>query len=111
MIEQNKDTADLGEKGTGNFYRVELLDADDFVTFRNHDVGGEGGLERVAAIKKNDDGQEEWHTQAWLIEKNMAKDENGWLQPTHPDAKSLFDSFATKPRHIKGDMYRSRPAT
>ena len=37
-----------GTRGGGQFFRVEVAPTRQFVTFRYHDVGKKGGIERIA---------------------------------------------------------------
>src|SRR4051812_31905809 len=62
-----------GAKGGGQYYRVVLRPKEQFTSFRIHDVGGQGGLERVAGHRRSGS----WDTQAWLISKDFAHVENG----------------------------------
>lgn len=59
-----------GTVGEGKFYRVAVRPKNEFVVFRNHDVGRKGHLQRIAGKRKNGT----WDTQAWLIAKKKLED-------------------------------------
>lgn len=99
------DRADPGEKGTGDFYRIEVRRSDQFTSFRTHDVGDPGGIERVAGHRKSGS----WDTQAWLISKKLAKVEDEELIPLDDDAKEVLDQLGSKPKHHKGDIFKAKP--
>ncbi len=94
-----------GATGKGNFYRIVVRDKNQFTSFRNHDVGEKGGIERLAGRRKSGS----WDTQAWLIEKNMAKVEKGYLKGTSKDAKKVISQLGSKPKHVKGDIFEAKP--
>lgn len=101
--QDSTDRAEPGEKGTGDFYRIEIRDSDEFATFRTHDVGDPGGIERIAG--QRDDGS--WDTQAWLISKNLAEVDGNTLKTSSEDVQEVFDQLGSKPRHVKGDIFRA----
>src|SRR5437868_3537515 len=74
------------------FYRIEVRDKDDFVTFRNQDVGEPGGIERLAGKRASGS----WDTVTWLVDKDFAHIENGYLIPDKKDAKELFEKLGSK---------------
>ena len=41
--------------GGGAYYRVQVRDEDEFVTFRTHDVGEKGGIQRLAGKRSRSD--------------------------------------------------------
>lgn len=92
-----------GSTGEGDYYRVEVRDKKQFKTFRNHDVGDEGHIQRLAG--KRADGS--WDTQAWLISKEDAHKSGQSLVPDTADAKSLFEDFTSRPKRIKGDIFKA----
>src|SRR5437867_4653873 len=92
-----------GTTGEGEFYRIEVRDKDDFVTFRNQDVGDPGGIERLAG--KRESGS--WDTVTWLVSKDFAHVEGSKLVPDHKDAKSLFKDLGSTPKHVKGDVFKA----
>ncbi len=93
----------MGE--SGNFYRVVVRPKSEFTSFRNHDVGKEGHLERVAGRRKSGS----WATHAWLIQKSDAEvDNQGYLQAKNEDVKKLLKRLRTKPRRQKGDIFGAK---
>ena len=96
-----KKRAEPGSSGEGDYYRIELLPSEEFMTFRYHDVGEKGHLVRLAGKRK--DGS--WDTQAWLIGKTDAHIEGGRLVPDNEDARNLLESLGGKPRHKEGDIF------
>ena len=62
-----------GTKGKGKYYRIVVRPKSSFKSFRVQDVGGRGGVERLAGKRR--DGS--WDTQAWLIPKSQAHISSG----------------------------------
>ena len=101
-IERSNDaTTSEGNEGRGDFYHVEIRPARDFKRFRTQDVGGKGGLERVAGQRENGS----WETVKWLIGKKMAHIENNTLVADDVDAKELFEHLDAVPKHVEGDRF------
>jgi hypothetical protein len=100
---QGRDREKPGSTGEGDFYHIEVRPKDEFVTFRNQDVGDTGGIERVSG--KRESGS--WDTATWLVSKDMAHVENGRLIADHPDAQKLFDELGSTPQHIMGDVFKA----
>lgn len=94
--------AEPGSKGGGEYYRIILHPDEDFVTFRYHDVGDEGHLQRLAGRRK--DGS--WETQAWLISKDDAHVRDGKLIADSKDAKELLKELDGKIVHHEGDIFK-----
>jgi hypothetical protein len=94
-----------GTRGGGRFYRIELRPKTEFITFRYHDVGKRGRLERIAGQRPNG----RWLTAGWLIGKDMAHIENGWLKPDTPEAAMVIGRLNSKPRHVAGDRFKAKP--
>lgn len=94
-----------GAGGEGKFYHIEVRPKGQFTSFRTHDVGEKGGIERVAGRRSSGS----WDTQAWLISKDFAHPGRKYLLPDHADAKEVFNQFGSKPEHVKGDIYKARP--
>jgi hypothetical protein len=90
-----------GTRGGGRFFRIEVAPARRFIAFRYHDVGKNGGVERVAG--KRPDGA--WGTAGWLISKAMARVESGRLVPDAATARKLLAAIGTVPRHRAGDRF------
>ena len=96
-----------GAEGKGKFYRINIRDKNDFVTFRNHDIGEKGHIERL--VGKRAGGR--WATVTWLIDKNDAHMANKVLIADTEDAKEVLKKLRKKPIHIKGDVFKSSPKT
>jgi len=95
-----------GTTGKGKFYRVVVRNKDDFVMFRNHDVGEKGHVERLAGKRANG----RWATVSWLIDKNEAhKNDKGILVGDNKDVKAVLAKLSRKPRHVKDDIFHASP--
>jgi hypothetical protein len=93
-----------GTTGEGEFYRIEVRPKEEFVTFRNQDVGEPGGIERLAGKRQSGS----WDTVTWLVSKEFAHIEGDRLVADHPDAKSLFEDLGATPKHVKGDVFKAK---
>ena len=94
-----------GEAGEGDYYRIVVRPKEGFVTFRYHDVGEKGGdLQRLAGKRQNGS----WATEAWLINKNSAHIEKDRLIPDTDDARELLGKLGSKPKRIKGDIFKAK---
>ena len=93
-----------GSEGSGEFYRIVVRPKDQFVTFRNQDIGDKGGIERLAGQRA--DGT--WDTQAWLISKGIAHVEGGKLVGDSADARKII-SEAGIVSHKEGDIFGGSP--
>ena len=94
-----------GAKGTGEFFHIQVRPRSAFVTFRNHDVGGRGGIERVAGQRANGS----WDTQKWLIGKSEAHRAGRELVPDSLAAEKVLAQLGSAPRHLGGDRFIARP--
>jgi len=94
-----------GTGGKGKFYRIVVRPKSEFVSFRNHDVGTKGHLERIAGRRKSGS----WATQAWLISKSDAEVKNGILVGKTKDVKSVISKLRRKPKKVKGDVFQAGP--
>lgn len=94
-----------GKKGEGDYYRVVVREKDQFETFRTHDVGDEGGVQRLAGKRSSGS----WDTQAWLIEKGDAHIENGYLKADTDDVRKVLGDLESTPRHVEGDIFEAKP--
>ena len=94
-----------GSTGQGNYYHVEVRDGGDFETFRTQDVGDPGHVQRVSGKRASGS----WATVKWLIGKEDAHVEGGKLVGDTRDAKDLLKKLRTKPVHIRGDRFESKP--
>lgn len=93
-----------GRTGEGDFYHIGVRPKEQFVTFRNQDVGKKGGIERVAGKRSSGS----WDTVKWLVSKDFAHVEGKTLVPDHEDAKALFEDLGAKPVHVKGDYFEAK---
>lgn len=93
-----------GSTGEGDYLRIVLRPKEQFITFRNQDVGEPGGLQRLAGKRSSGS----WSTQAWLISKDHAHIEDDELVADSQDAKDLLKNLGTKPVHEKGDIFTAK---
>lgn len=94
-----------GSGGEGDFYHIEVRPKGEFTSFRTHDVGDEGGVERVAGHRKSGS----WDTQKWLISKDFAHIEHGKLVADHEDARKVLDQLESVPEHVEADRFKAKP--
>lgn len=100
---QGRDRVKPGAGG-GEYYRIEVRPKSEFVTFRYHDVGGPGGLERLAGKRSSGS----WDTQAWLVSKDFAHVSGDSLVPDNEDVKELFAKLGSQPKHVRGDVFMAK---
>jgi len=93
-----------GTKGEGDYYRIVVRDKDEFTTFRYHDVGDKGHIQRLAGKRSSGS----WDTQSWLISKDDAHLDGENLVPDTTDARKLLETLGSKPKHIKGDVFEAK---
>ncbi len=93
-----------GTKGEGEYYRVVVRPKEEFTTFRYHDVGEKGHLQRLAGKRSSGS----WDTQSWLISKHDAHLSGDRLIPDSEDAKKLLKTLGSKPVHVKGDVFEAK---
>ncbi len=91
--------------GGGEYYRVVVRPKEEFKTFRYHDVGGSGHIQRLAG--KRESGS--WDTQAWMIGKEDAHVENGKLVADSEDARKVLEQLGSEPTHVSGDRFEAKP--
>ena len=95
-----------GMGGAGKFYRVIVRPKSEFTSFRNHDVGERGHVERLAGRRSSGS----WATHAWLISKEDAHvASNGYLIGDSEDVRDVLSKLRRKPRHLKGDIFEAGP--
>jgi hypothetical protein len=94
-----------GATGEGDFYHIEVRRKSEFTTFRTHDVGERGGIERVAGKRSSGS----WDTQKWLISKQHAHVEGTKLVADTEQARKVLDSLGSPPAHIDADRFRAKP--
>ena len=100
-----KQRAKPGATGEGEYYHLQIRPTEEFATFRTHDVGERGGIQRVAG--QREDGS--WETQKWLISKDLAHVEQGRLVPDSQAAREVLDDLGSGSEHIEGDRFRAKP--
>jgi hypothetical protein len=93
-----------GSRGSGHFFHIQVRPKAEFEFFRNQDVGGKGGLERVAGRRPNGT----WATQKWLIGKEHAHLAGARLVPDTPEARKLFRLLGSPPKHLGGDRFKAK---
>ena len=94
-----------GARGSGRFFHIQVRPKNDFVSFRNQDVGGRGGIERIAGRRANGS----WDTQKWLIGKSEAHLDGRELVPDTAAARKVLAQLGSVPRHLGGDRFIARP--
>ena len=94
-----------GATGQGEYYHVEVRPKGEFVTFRTHDVGKPGGIQRVAGRRSSGS----WDDQKWLISKEDAHIERGTLVPDPEEAQEVLSRLGSKPEHVRGDRFKAKP--
>src|SRR5512135_3777432 len=72
-----------GTKGEGDYYRIVVRPKEEFSTFRYHDIGQKGHLQRLAGKRSSGS----WDTQAWLISKEDAHLSGDTLVPDTNEAR------------------------
>jgi hypothetical protein len=93
-----------GAKGSGRFFHIQLRPSRAFVAFRVQDVGGPGGVERVAGLRANGS----WDTAKWLVEKTHAHVEGNRLVADTAEARKVLATLGA-PVHVSGDRFRAKP--
>ncbi len=101
---EGKLRAKPGTQGGGDYFRIEVRPKEEFSTFRYHDIGQKGHLQRLAGKRSTGS----WDTQAWLISKGDAHLSGSTLVPDSQDARDLLDKLGSKPRHLKGDIFEAK---
>ncbi|MGH8606475.1 MAG: hypothetical protein ACREX9_03350 [Gammaproteobacteria bacterium] len=102
---EGRGRAKPGATGRGEYYHIEVRPSSEFRTFRTQDVGGKGGIERVAGKRSSGS----WDTQKWLISKAHAHVEDGRIVADTSDAKQVLCDLGSKPRHVAGDRFKASP--
>ncbi|MBI4137253.1 hypothetical protein HY469_04285 [Candidatus Roizmanbacteria bacterium] len=101
---EGRGRAKPGTTGEGEYFRIVVRPKDQFMSFRYHDVGDKGHVQRLAGRRSSGS----WATQAWLISKQDAHRDNGTLVPDSKDAKDLLDMLGSKPKHVKADIFEAK---
>jgi len=94
-----------GVRGSGKFFHVKVRRPQNFVSFRVQDVGGKGGIERVAGRRASGS----WDTQKWLIPKDQAHVEGSRLVPDTAGARKVLGSLGSVAVHVTGDRFSAKP--
>jgi len=94
-----------GARGTGDFFHIQVRPRTQFVSFRNQDIGGLGGIERIAARRASGS----WDTQKWLIGKSQAHRVGKRLAPDTAAARKVLSQLGSVPRHLGGDRFTAKP--
>jgi hypothetical protein len=94
-----------GAGGGAGFFHIQVRPRENFVTFRNQDVGARGGIERVAGRRANGS----WDTQKWLIGKGEAHRAGKRLVPDTAAARKVLATLGSPPRHLGGDRFIAKP--
>ncbi|HSC96741.1 MAG TPA: hypothetical protein VLC73_17410 [Burkholderiales bacterium] len=100
-----KRRAKPGASGKGRFFHIQLRPNAQFVRFRVQDVGGRGGVERVAGQRGNGT----WDTVKWLVEKTHAHLHGETLVADSAEARKLLRGLGSAPVHVRGDRFRAAP--
>jgi hypothetical protein len=100
-----KRRAKPGASGKGRFFHIQLRPNAQFVRFRVQDVGGRGGVERVAGQRGNGT----WDTVKWLVEKTHAHVHGETLVADTAEARKLLRSLGSAPVYVRGDRFRAAP--
>jgi len=94
-----------GRGGEGDYFHIGVRDKNNFTTFRTHDVGEEGGLQRVTGQRESGS----WDTVKWLVSKDYAHRDGDRLIADEPAARNLFVELGSAPEHVEGDFYSAKP--
>lgn len=101
---EGRERAEPGTKQTGEYFRIIVRPKEQFVTFRNQDVGETGGLQRLAGKRRSGS----WATHAWLVNKKDAHVEGEMLIPDDEDVKDLLENLRGPVKHEKGDIFTAK---
>lgn len=93
-----------GATGEGDYFHIVVRPKEDFVTFRNQDIGDKGGLQRLAGKRRSGS----WVTHAWLVSKKDAHIEDETLSPDSKDAEELFVTLRGPIKHERGDIFSAK---
>lgn len=104
---QGKDRAKPGTGPAAKFYRIEIRPSRQFSSFRTHDVGRKGNLERIAGHRASGS----WDTQAWLVSKDIAHvTASGELViDNETDRVALEKAVSGKIVQVKPGIFKARP--
>jgi len=102
---EGRQRARPGSTGEGEYYHIEVRPKRQFTTFRTHDVGRKGGIQRVAGKRSSGT----WDDQKWLISKAQAHVDDGKLIPDTSDARDVVEALGSEPVHVTGDRFQAKP--
>ena len=95
-----------GSTGKGKFFRIEVRPKTQFISFKTHDVGAAGKLERVTGRRPSGS----WATVAWLIGKDAAHvTDTHELVITDQSARTVLKSIQEPLLYVRGDIFKARP--
>ncbi len=101
---EGRKRAKPGTKGEGDYFRIVVRPKEEFTTFRYHDVGRKGHIQRLAGRRSSGS----WDTQTWLISKDDAHLEGDRLVADTDDARELIEALGTKPTRVRGDVFEAK---
>jgi hypothetical protein len=84
-----------------NYFRIIVRPEDKYKSFRHKDIGAQGRIIRVSGRKNSGS----WDTQAWLISKDYAYQEDEKLIAESDEVRDLFEGFSGPPKRLEGDTY------
>lgn len=96
-----------GTGGAGKFYHIEVRPKNTFTSFRTQDVGGKGGLERLAGRRSSGS----WATAAWLVSKKNAHvtTKGELVIDDKTERAALAKALRGKIVRVKGDIFTALP--
>jgi hypothetical protein len=94
-----------GTGGSGKFFRIEVRPKSEFVSFRNHDVGESGHLERLSGRRQSGS----WATASWLVSKEDAHKEGDRLVIDNPKVREALRQLRGEVTHVRGDIFSAKP--
>lgn len=100
---EGRKRAKPGTTGEGEYYRIVVRPKEEFTSFRYHDVGDKGHLQRLAGRRSSGS----WDTIAWLISKKDAHIEEDTLVPDTEDAREVLETLGSKSIHVKADIFKA----
>jgi len=101
---EGRKRAKPGSTGEGDYYRIVVRPKQEFVSFRNQDVGEPGGLQRLAGRRTSGS----WATHAWLVNKKYAHRKGDTLVADKADVQELLDTLGSIPKHEKADIFTAK---
>jgi hypothetical protein len=101
---QGRNRRKPGSTGGGEYYHIEVRPKGEFVTFRTHDIGARGHVQRVAGKRRSGS----WGDQKWLISKSDAHVEDNRLAADTADVAAVLDKIGPV-RHLDADRFKGRP--